>query len=141
MWSNLSEDIIVDNDSYSDLNPQNSNEWAITLNNNIEKCDFKLINVLSKYIDESRKSIGVGQLIGSMSSSSSTSNLSEELKQSSLKKLTSNRVMDLSVNMMETAANKMKMLNLNDPTILPLDKPFLDYIMNVYIYIYIYIYC
>jgi hypothetical protein len=127
----LSEDIIVDNDSYSDLNPHNSNEWGITLNNNIEKCDFKLINALNKYIDESRKSIGVSQLIGSMSSSSLASNISEELKQSSLKKLTSNRVMDLSANMMETAANKMKMLNINDPTILPLDKPFLDYIMNV----------
>lgn len=125
----------MDNDSYSDLNPQNSNEWAITLNNNIDKCDFKLINSLGKFIDESRKSIGVGQLIGSMSASSSVgSNLSEELKQSSLKKLTSNRVMDLSANMMETAASSMKMLNLNDPTILPLDKQFLDYIMNVYIY-------
>lgn len=133
VWSNLSEDIIVDNDSFSDLNPQHSNDWSIILNNNLEKCQFNLTSALEKYINESRKTISVSQLLGAMSSSSSAPDLNEELKQASLKKLTSNRI-DLSANLMETAANKIKLLNLNDPTSLPLNKKFLDYVMDVRTY-------
>jgi Rab3 GTPase-activating protein catalytic subunit len=134
VWSNLSEDIIVDNETYSDLNPTHSNEWSLILNNNIDKCDFKLINSLNKFIDESKKTISVNQLIGGTMMTASNS-IDDDLKQSSLKKLTSSnlRVLDISSNMIETAAIKMKNLQLNNNEInqqLPLDKKFLDFIMQ-----------
>lgn len=135
VWSNLSEDIIVDNETYSDLNPTHSNEWSLILNNNIDKCDFKLINSLNKFIDESKKTISITQLIGGTMLTSGSNSIDDDLKQSSLKKLTSSnlRVLDISSNMMETAANKMKNLQLNNNEInqqLPLDKKFLDFIMQ-----------
>lgn len=86
---------------------------------------------MDKFVSQSKKSISVSQLLGSMTPSYSLSDLNEEMKQTSLKKLTSNRVMDLSANMMESASNKMKFLNLNDPSNLPLDKKLLDFVMHV----------
>ena len=146
IWSSLSEDIIVDSDSFSDLNPQQSNNWSITINNNCDKCDYQLTNLLSKFFDESKRTISVGQLLGSsmqsastneLALSSSSSNLNEELKQASLNKLSSarstskqlDRVYNMSSNMMEKATNKMKTINSNET--LPLSKSLLDLLMDV----------
>jgi hypothetical protein len=65
--------------------------------------------------------------------------LNEELKKSSLQKLTTSksatrrldRVYNLSSNMIEKATNKIKIGNLNE-ILLPLDKDFLDFIMEVF---------
>ena len=144
IWSNLSEDIIVDNESFTDLNPQYSNDWSITISNIMDKCDLQLTNLLLKYTDELKRTISVTQLLGGISSSSSTSqlfdtqnsNINEELKKSSLQKLTNaksairlDHVYNLSSNVMDLAANKMKALNLNDSS-LPLDKGLMEYIMD-----------
>ena len=146
IWSSLSEDIIVDSDSFSDLNPQQSNNWSITINNNCDKCDYQLTSLLSKFVDESKRTISVGQLLGSsmqsasaneLAASSSSSNLNEELKQTSLNKLSSarstskqlDRVYNMSSNMMEKATNRMKTINSNET--LPLSKTLLDLLMDV----------
>jgi Rab3 GTPase-activating protein catalytic subunit len=73
------------------------------------------------------------------SSSNAVNNesVNEELKWASLQKLSTSKsatrrldhVYNLSSNMMEKASNKMKSLNLNDVN-LPLDKGFLDFIMD-----------
>ena len=73
-----------------------------------------------------------------MQGSDSTLDINEELKKSSLQKLTAgnspmrrlDRVYNMSSNMLERATNKMKIANLNE-ALLPLDKDFLDFIMGV----------
>lgn len=144
IWSNLSEDIVVDSESFTDLNPQHSIDWSVTLNNLCERCDYQLTNSLHKYFDEIKRTISVNQLVGSaiLSLSPEQENQNEELKQKSLQKLTSSnsasRRLDkmyyLSSNIVEKASNKMKALNVNDNS-LPLDKGFLDFIMDVIIFI------
>ena len=139
IWPNLSEDLIVDNDSYSNLNPLQSPEWALTVNSICDKCDFQLTNSLIRFLDEMKKTVSINQVLGAQFiQSPSSNNLNEDLKKASLNKLTSkpvnrqiDRVYNLSSNMMEKASNKMKNLNMNDPYNLPLDKGFLDFIMDV----------
>ena len=143
VWSNLSEDIIVDSESFTDLSPQQSNDWSITVKNLCEKCDFQLSELLTKFIEELRRTIGVAQLVGGSASANTSlaSNMNqmecgsnEELKRASLSKLTGgksrlNQVYSLSSNMMEKATSHMQLLNVND-ALLPLDKDFLDFIMS-----------
>jgi Rab3 GTPase-activating protein catalytic subunit len=144
IWSNLSEDIIVDNESFTDLNPQYSNDWSLTISNIMDKCDLQLTNLLLKYTEELKRTISVAQLLGGLSSNSSTtqlfdvqnSNINEELKKSSLQKLTNaksairlDHVYNLSSNVMDLAASKMKALNINDSS-LPLDKGLMEFIMD-----------
>ena len=135
---------MVDSDSFSDLNPQQSNDWSITVNSVSDRCDLLLTNLLLKFADEIKRTIGVNQLLGpalSAAAGVSSENVNEELKWNSLEKLSAastlagtrrlDRVYNLSSAMMEKAANKMKALSLNDPNYLPLDKGFLDFIMDV----------
>jgi len=95
-----------------------------------------MTNTLNKFIEESKRTISVHQLIGVHSSQSSSQEGvigSEAVKQASLNKLAavgSHRVYNMSSNIVEKAANKMKILNIND-SLLPLDKKVLDFIMNV----------
>ncbi len=156
----MSEDIIVDSESFTDLCPQQSNDWSIIVNNLTERCDYQLTNLLSSFVEELKRTISVSQLIGTNNNnSSSNSNSSSQLQMSSnnessgqffdsttsdeakiaatLQKMTSSkasrldRVYNLSSNIVEKATNKIKILNLNDNTYLPLDKGFLDFIMDV----------
>ena len=124
----------------------------------MDKCEFQLTSLLTSYIEELKRTISVNQLIANSSAAIATSDnlaapnaqttlptsfstsdhLNEELKKSSLQKLTSSksatrrldRVYNLSSNMIEKATNKIKIGNLND-VLLPLDKEFLDFIMEV----------
>lgn len=137
-WSNLSEDIIVDSDSYNDLNPLHSNHWTITLNNILDKCEYNLSNALNQYLNELKRTITVAQLIGQANLNLAQDLSTEELKQKSLQKLTSSgsavrkldQMYNIGSNIMEKATNKMKILNINDAS-LPIDKGFLDFIMDV----------
>jgi hypothetical protein len=121
----------------------------------VDKCEFQLTSLLTSYIEELKRTISVNQLIANSSAAIATSDnltapttlptsystsdhLNEELKKSSLQKLTSSksatrrldRVYNLSSNMIEKATNKIKIGNLHD-VLLPLDKEFLDFIMEV----------
>jgi len=124
----------------------------------VDKCEFQLTSLLTSYIEELKRTISVNQLIANSSAAiaksdnfaapnaqptlptsfSTSDHLNEELKKSSLQKLTSSksatrrldRVYNLSSNMIEKATNKIKIGNLND-VLLPLDKEFLDFIMEV----------
>ncbi|CAF0883999.1 unnamed protein product [Brachionus calyciflorus] len=139
IWSNLSEDIIVDSESYSDLNPQHSNDWCITLNNLLDKCEYQLTSSLYKYLDELKRTISVSQLIGptGLSINSNMDPQVEELKNKSLQKLTSSssaaRRLDkmyfVGSNIVEKATSRMKALNTSENQ-LPIDKGFLDFIMD-----------
>lgn len=127
VWSNLSEDIIVDSELFSDLNPLHSNDWTLTVNNLSERCEFQLTQMLSKFCDELKRTIGVHQII----STNASETADEELKRMSLQRLTKSRldhVYSIGSNLVEKASSQMKILNLND---LPLDKDFLDFIMDV----------
>ena len=150
VWSNLSEDIVVDSDTFSDLNPQQSNDWSITVNNVSDRCDLQLTSLLIKFSEEIKRTIGVNQLLGpalTAAAAPSSDNATEELKWNSLEKLSAassnpgtrrlDRVYNLSSAMMEKAANKMKLLSINDPNYLPLDKGFLDFIMDVNINLFV----
>lgn len=136
VWSNLSEDIVVDSESFSDLNPQHSNDWSLTLNNICDKCDFQLSNFLNKYLEELKRTISVNQLVGSATSSvvnSDQESLAEEIKykltsSSSARRL--DKMYNLSSNLVGKATNRMRILNINENS-LPLDKGFLDFIMGV----------
>ena len=117
---------------------------SLIIHNQFDKCQFQLSNLLEKFIEELKRTIGVNQLLGTSINSSvisgSTNNnenfdcVNEELKRSSLKKLTSktkiDHVYDLSTNIVEKATSRIKVINLNEEQ-LPLDKSFLDFIMNV----------
>ena len=137
VWSNLSEDIIYDSDSYSDLNPIRSNDWTITLNTICDKCDMQLTNLLENFIEETKRTISVAQIIGSKEKSQNDTS-DEELKKASLNRLASvgsgskklDQVYNISTNIVNRAADRMKVLNIND-ALLPLDKEILDYIMDV----------
>lgn len=149
VWSNLSEDIIVDNEAFSDLNPQQSNDWSITIFDFFEKCDIQLTKLLFKLNDGLKRTITVNQILGGMKSSTSNTSIvsganediDDQLKRVTLEKLTNSssltgskrldRVVNLSSNIMEKATNKMKIMNLNDDLQVPLDQGFLDYIMDV----------
>lgn len=137
VWSNLSEDIIYDSDSYSDLNPIRSSDWTITLNTICDKCDMQLTNLLENFIEETKRTISVAQIIGT-NDKSSDENGDEELKRASLNKLAAagsgskklDQVYNMSSNIVNRAADRMKVLSIND-ALLPLDKDVLDYIMDV----------
>jgi hypothetical protein len=156
VWSNLSEDLVTDSDSYADLNPQHSNDWSIIVNTMCDRCDIQMSATLAKFVDELKRTIGVNQLINasivqqqqtiSPSSSSSTldaaanSDASQLLDKISTSKMPAatrslDRVYNLSSSMMEKASNKMKSklvgASASDNYSLPLDKRFLDYIMDV----------
>ena len=122
-----------------------------------------MTSLLQSYIEELKRTISVNQLIAASSTAANTSTtdiyamsstnnttttttaslssdqLNEELKKSSLQKLTTSksatrrldRVYNLSSNMIEKATNKIKIGNLNE-ILLPLDKDFLDFIMEVF---------
>ena len=122
-----------------------------------------MTSLLLSYIEELKRTISVNQLIAASSTAANTSTtdiyamystnnttttttaslssdqLNEELKKSSLQKLTTSksatrrldRVYNLSSNMIEKATNKIKIGNLNE-ILLPLDKDFLDFIMEVF---------
>ena len=111
----------------------------MTINTSLDKCEFQLTSLLISYIEELKRTIGINQLIvNSGENFSSTSDPNEELKKISLEKLTSSksgirrleRVYNFSSNMIEKATNKIRITNLND-IMLPLDKEFLDFIMEV----------
>lgn len=151
VWSNLSEDIVVDNDAFTDLNPQQSNDWTITFFNVIEKCDLQLTDSLGKLNEGLKRTITASQLLGNVKNSTSNTSISsatnisddmnDQLKRATLEKLTASssstgsrrldKMVNLSSNIVEKAANKMKTININDHFPLPLDKGFLDYIMDV----------
>ena len=142
VWSNLSEDIVTDSESFCDLNPQQSNDWSITINNMMDKCDLRLTRLLERYVDEMKRTISVGQLLGSSSGSMPGAGvgggldpaytLNEELRRSSLQKLTKSANSSISVGVSSSGSNlasKIKILNIND-TQLPLDRGFMDYILD-----------
>lgn len=137
VWSNLSEDIIYDSDSYSDLNPIRSSDWTITLNTICDKCDMQLTNLLENFIEETKRTISVTQLIGAKEKFTDESG-EEELKRASLNKLAAagsgskklDQVYNMSSNIVNRAADRMKVLSIND-ALLPLDREVLDYIMDV----------
>lgn len=155
VWSNLSEDIVVDNEAFIDLNPQQSNDWSLTLFTMFERCELQLTDALFKFADHLKRTITVSQLLGgsySVTSSASSSSLAgmassagddeEQLKKAALDKLATSssssasrrldRMVNLSSNIVEKATNKMRINLINDdPGSLPLDKGFLDYIMDV----------
>lgn len=138
VWSNLSEDLIVDSESFTDLNPQQSNDWSITLNNLLDKCSLQLTSLLYKFNDELKRTITVNQLLGNSSSASLLADADDAIKRAPLEKLAAggshsrrlDQMVNLSSNIVEKATNKMKILNVND-ALLPLDKGFLDFIMDV----------
>jgi Rab3 GTPase-activating protein catalytic subunit len=129
----------VDSETFTDLSPQQSNEWSLTVNNVCDKCNFQLTDMLSNFCEELKRTIGVTQLVGQASASANSSigsnmnqlAVDEEYKRMALQKLTSSpldQVYNLSSNIVEKATNRMRMLNVND-SLLPLDKGFLDFIM------------
>lgn len=150
VWSNLSEDIVVDNEAFTDLNPQQSNDWSVTLFNTLDKCDLELTDLLYKFADQLKRTITVSQLLraatssSNLAASSSSSQIAgsadDEQARKALDRLATagsasgsrriDRVVNLGSNIVEKATNRMK-INLNDETVLPLDKGFLDYIMDV----------
>ncbi len=119
------------------MNPQQSNDWSLTINNVCDKCNYQLTDLLLKFCEELKRTIGVNQLVGQASSANSSisSNMNQmaddEVKRMALQKLTSSRldqVYNLSSNIVEKATSRMRILNIND-SLLPLDKGFLDFIM------------
>lgn len=142
----------MDNEAFTDLNPQQSNDWSLTVFNVIEKCDLQLTDSLFKLYDGIKRTITVSQLLGGVKSSSSNFSIAsasnddadDQFKRATLDKLATSssltgskrldRVVNLSSNIVEKAANKMKTININDDLQLPLDKGLLDYIMDVSTY-------
>jgi len=104
-----------------------------------------MTNTLNRFLEECKRTISVHQLIGSQTSQTVGQDgdlASETVKQASLSKLAAvgsqsqrlDRVYNMSSSMVEKAANKMKILNIND-SLLPLDKRTLDFIMDVSFFI------
>jgi hypothetical protein len=137
VWSNLSEDIVTDSESFCDLNPQQSTDWSITINNMMDKCDMRLARLLERYTDEMKRTISVGQLLVTNTSTATigggavgvldtatTTLLNEELRRTSLQRLTKSSG-DSGTNL----ASKINLLTLNDAQ-LPLDKGFMEFILD-----------
>jgi hypothetical protein len=59
--------MIVDSETYTDLDPLQSSDWSISLNC-IDDADLQLTNTLSKFYDQLKRTISVAQIIGTCAS-------------------------------------------------------------------------
>jgi len=130
-WCNLSEDIVVE----SDLSPQQSNDWSLIVDNVMDKCDYKLTTLLSKYHDQLRKTIGINQLLNLKASES---NEFGQTARASLRKLMQpkskvqqlDQLVSMSSNVMNQVTLRIPRMPSVDDFTLPLDKQMLDYLMD-----------
>ncbi len=63
IWPSLSEDMIVDSETYTDLDPLQSSDWSISLSC-IDDVELQLSNTLQKFNEQSKRTISVSQIIG-----------------------------------------------------------------------------
>lgn len=65
IWPSLSEDMIIDSETYSDLDPLKSNDWSIYLST-IDDLELQLTQMLQKFYDQLKKTISVAQVLGTL---------------------------------------------------------------------------
>lgn len=113
----------------------------------IEKCDLQLTNSLNKLNDNLKCTITVNQQLGGLKPSKSNLSVTtsgdtdEYAKRATIEKLSMSAntsgskqldsVVNLGSNIVDKATSKIKTISLNDNLQLPLEKEFLDYIMDV----------
>jgi Rab3 GTPase-activating protein catalytic subunit len=124
VWSNLSEDIIIDSDSFSDLNAQRSNDWSLTVNTICDKCDLQLTNLLIRFCEEAKRTISINQVLTSLGATF----INDERDKNALTKTISNSNF---YNLLDSANNNIKLKLPDDLATLPLDKQFTTFIIKV----------
>ncbi len=55
--------MIIDSETYTDLDPLQSSDWSISLNV-IDEVELQLTNTLQKFYDQLKRTISVAQIIG-----------------------------------------------------------------------------
>ena len=58
--------MIIDSESYSDLDPLKSNEWSINLTTLDDQLDLQLTQLLQGFYDQLKKTISVSQILSSL---------------------------------------------------------------------------
>ena len=80
--------MIIDSESYSDLDPLKSNDWAINLTT-LEELSLQLTQLLQGFYDQLKKTISVNQVLSTLINVSEASlNVPAEDYKQSLEKLT-----------------------------------------------------
>ena len=130
--------MIIDSESYSDLDPLKSNDWAINLTT-LEELSLQLTQLLQGFYDQLKKTISVNQVLSTLINVSEASlNVPAEDYKQSLEKLTNplaktsthRTLRSLMKPVVDKATTTMKQLN-SISTEAPLNKEILDDIMNV----------
>jgi hypothetical protein len=135
--------MIIDSESYSDLDPLKSNEWSINLTTLDDQLDLQLTQLLQGFYDQLKKTISVSQILSSLVSVTDINSTiqAEDYKQSlerltnPLTKTSTHRTLrSLMKPVVEKATTTIKQLNAISSEA-PLKKELLDYIINVCFFI------